>query len=33
MRPRVYHFVDDFPRTPTNKINRRVIRNQLTSKG
>jgi fatty-acyl-CoA synthase len=33
MRPRVYHFVDDFPRTPTNKINRRVIRSQLTSKG
>lgn len=32
MRPRVYHFVDDFPRTPTNKINRRMIRSQLTPK-
>lgn len=32
MRPRVYHFVEDFPRTPTNKINRRVIRDQLTPK-
>lgn len=32
MRPRVYHFVDEFPRTPTNKINRRVIRSQLTPK-
>jgi fatty-acyl-CoA synthase len=32
MRPRVYHFVDDFPRTPTNKINRRLIRSQLASK-
>jgi long-chain acyl-CoA synthetase len=33
MRPRVYHFVDDFPRTPTNKINRRMIRSQITPKG
>lgn len=32
MRPRVYHFVDDFPRTPTNKINRRMIRSQLQAK-
>ena len=32
MRPRVYHFVDDFPRTPTNKINRRMLRSQLTPK-
>jgi long-chain acyl-CoA synthetase len=32
MRPRVYHFVDEFPRTSTNKINRRVIRSRLTSK-
>lgn len=32
MRPRVYHFVDDFPRTPTNKINRRLIRDHLSPK-
>ena len=31
MRPRVYHFVEDFPRTPTNKINRRIIRANLES--
>lgn len=32
MRPRVYHFVDELPRTPTNKINRRVIRGRLSGK-